>query len=278
VINAGNRGAVIHGRANLYAANFSGANGTGIRLQQASSVSARNAVVDDCCKTLDLDSSAVYVSRSSILEFRGGTAQNSGASGLIARRSIVTADDANVSGAADKGVEAENCAQVSFANGIALNCVSNALRCIANANLYAIGASTSTTSSADNFTVDNGGVITCAGSNTIEGVVGSETQVLAESNVLYTNAYDGANGMIFFDGGNGTFKITSNSDGISQRFADGRMIAWTSFKSIDTGVITSGSFSGQLTLPTLPDTFVTFDYVDITVVGRGDAGGGGGIP
>ena len=81
--------------------------------------------------------------------------------------------------------------------------------------------------------------------------------------------------MIFFDGGNGTFKITSNSDGISQRFADGRMIAWTSFKSIDTGVITSGSFSGQLTLPTLPDTFVTFDYVDITVVGRGDAGGGG---
>lgn len=273
VINAGFRGIQVHGRANIYGANFSGASGSGIRLQQASSCDARNVNVDNCCQTEDLSTSAVYVSRSSALEFRGGTAQNSGASGLIARRSKVTADEANFNGAASAGVIAENEAEVSFASGSALNCVSNAIRSIANAKVYAVGVNMSTTTSADNLNVDIGGVITIAGSTVIEGVAATEDAIASYSNVFYTNAFDGA-GMIFFDNGNGAFKITSNSDGISQRFADGRMLTFINI-SVDTGTVTSGNFSNQLTMPTQPDTFITVDGSSMEVIGRTTAGGGG---
>lgn len=273
VINAGFRGIQVHGRANIYGATFNGASGTGIRLQQASSCNARNATADNCCQTADLTNSAVYVSRSSILEFRGGSAQNSGASGLIARRSKVTADDANFDGAADKGIECENCSEVSFSNGFARNTVSTSLRCIANGSLYAVGAETSTTSSAKNLDVDVGGVITVAGGNLIEGLPATEAQVLAESTVNYLGAYD-PRGMIFYDAGNGTFKITSNANGISQRFSDGRMITFVS-GTIDTGTIAAGNFSAQLTMPTQPDTFITVDTSHMDVVGRTSSGGGG---
>ncbi|WP_372771117.1 hypothetical protein, partial [Pseudoalteromonas sp.] len=240
---------------------------------QASNGNFRSATANNCCSTDDLTSAAVYASRSSTLEFRGGSAQNSGASGLIARRAVVTMDEANVDGAADKGVEAENCSQVSFANGSALNCVSNAMRSIANANLYAVGTTSSTTTSADNLNVDIGGVITVAASNTIEGVAGSEAQVIAESNVAYTNSFDTA-GMIFFDSGNGAFKITSNANGISQRFADGRMLTFIN-TSVDTGTVASGAFSSQLTMPTQPDTFVSIDGSSMNIIGRTAVSGGG---
>jgi hypothetical protein len=197
VINAGYRGAQINGRANLYGADFSGANGTGLRLQQASSVCARNGVYDNCCKTVDTSSSAVYVSRSSALEFRGGSATGSGGSGLIARRSIVTADEAVFDSAADKGVEAENCAQVSFASGSALSCASNALNCVANASLYAVGASMSTTSSADNIRIATGGTVTVAGSTTIEGSSGPSNAISETDGPLYLNGYT-AEGMLFY--------------------------------------------------------------------------------
>lgn len=274
VINAGFRGIQVHGRANIYGANFSGSEGTGIRLQQASSCSARNANADNCCKSTDLASASVYTSRSSVLEFRGGSAQNSGASGLIARRSIVTADDANFNGAADKGVECENNAQVSFANGSALNTASNSIRCIANGNVYAVGVNSSTTSSADNLNVDVGGVITIASSNQIEGNTG-EANAIAESNVSYLNSFDEA-GMIFYDGSNGTFKIESDANGIIQKFADGRMLTFIN-TSIDTGIVLSGDFSNQIAMPAQPSAtpFVSINGSSMDVIGRSTAGGGG---
>ena len=39
--------------------------------------------------------------------------------------------------------------------------------------------------------------------------------------------------------------------------------------------IAVGDFSNQLTIPTLPDTFVTVDSTVMTVIGRTSAGGGG---
>jgi len=274
VINAGFRGIQIHGRANIYGASFNGAEGAGIRLQQAASCSARNTTADDCCKSEDLTGSAVYASRSSILEFRGGSAQRSGASGLIARRSKVTADEANFDDAGATGVLVENNSEVSFANGSVLNSVSFSINVKANANAYAVGVASSTSSSAKNFNVDVGGVLTVAGSNTVEGVANTEAQTIAQSNVAFTNCFDGDNGMIFFDGGNGTFKITSNANGISQRFADGRMVTYVN-ESVDTLGLAVGAFSDQLTMPTQPDTFVTVDSSHMTVTGRTTAGGGG---
>lgn len=197
VINAGFRGAQVFGRANLYNADFSGANGSGLRIQQGSSVNARNGIFDDCCKTSD--DAAVYVSRASILEFRGGSAQNSVQSGLIARRARVNADDANFDNAGDKGVEAETTSLVSFANGSALGCSSNAVRSTSGSHVYMVGTDTSTTSAAINLVVNTGGRIDVAGSNIIEGVSGSESNIVAESDgVDWLNGFT-QNGMVFYN-------------------------------------------------------------------------------
>lgn len=271
VINAGFRGIQIHGRANIYGANFNGAKGSGIRLQQASSCDARNATADNCCSTEDLVNSAVYVSRSSNCEFRGGSAQNSGASGIISRRSKITADDANVDGASRYGALSESCGEISFGGGSALNCGFGAVRGASRGTVSA--PSTQLSSVSPTVTVDRGGVVILDSNCTIDGQSATESVVIANSNVAYTNAFD-PDGMVFFQDGNGTFKVTSNANGISQRFADGRMITFAS-GSIDTGAISSGSFSSNLTMPTQPDTFVSVDTSHMTVVGRGNIGGGG---
>jgi hypothetical protein len=274
VINSGFRAYQIHGRANLYGMTGEGADGSSLRIQQASSVNARNFIGDMSCKNVNSsDDSAIYQSRSSTLEFRGGSANDSGAAGYIGRRCLATLDDATFDRPADKAVIGESESNISWANGSGVDCVSNAIRCISNASVYAVGASTSTTSSADNFNVDSGGVITIAGSNTIEGASGSESLVISESNVEYTNAF-GDSGMIFFDGGNGTFKLTSNSNGVSQRFADGTMRTFIS-TTIDTGQVLANAYSQQISLPTQPDTFATVRSVSFDVVGRTGASGGG---
>lgn len=274
VVNAGFRGIQNTGiSASLYLADYSGANGSGTRQQQASLTTARSAVFDDCCKTSD--DAAVYVSRTSILEFRGGSGQRSGASGAIFRRSRGNCDEANFNDAADKAMEVESKSDVSWANGFGLRSLSSSLRCTAGSYLYAVGVESSTTSAAKNIDVDGGSTIVIADSNIIEGSSG-EAQAILESNVTYLNAFDTA-GMLFFAGNvsNGTFKIASNSDGISQRFADGRMITWTAFKSVNTGTVAPNAFSSQLTLPTQPDTFVSVSAMFMEVIGRTSAGGGG---
>jgi len=194
---------------------------------------------------------------------------------LIARRSIVTADDANFDDAADKGVEAENNTQVSWANGSALNTASTSLRCIANANVYAVGSDMSTTSSADPIDLDGvGGVVTIADSNLIEGSSGEANAIANTRGADYTNAFTDKGMLFYASGANGTFKITSNSEGVSQRFADGRMIAWTVSTTLDTGTLSPGDFSSELSLPTLPDTFVTVSITSIEAIGRTVIGGG----
>lgn len=196
VVNAGYRGAEVHGNANLYLSIFSGANGSGLRMQQASRVNARSGIYDDCCKTSE--ESAVYVSRASNLEFRGGSAQGSGSSGMIVRRSKVNADDANFDGAGDKAIEVESASEVSFSNGSALNSTSTSLRCTAGGFLYAVGVASSTTTSALNIDVDGGSTIVIAGSNVIEGSSG-ESQAVTESNVDCLNCFDNQ-GMLFYVG------------------------------------------------------------------------------
>lgn len=214
VINAGYRGAQIHGRCNMYAADFSGANGSGLRIQQASSVCARNAIFDDCCVTSD--DAAVYVSRASILEFRGGSAQNSGTSGLIARRSRVSADEGNFDGSTLYGISAETNSDVSWSNGSALSCANHSARSTAGSHLYMVGSATSTSTSVSNLDINTGGRIDLAASNTIEGVSSSEANVIAETDgISWLNSF-GNNGMVFYnDSTTENYPLLTSSAGIT---------------------------------------------------------------
>lgn len=272
VINAGFRGIQIHGRANGYGSVWDGASGSGIRLQQASSGCFNGASADNCCSTADTSNSAVYVSRSSSLEFRYGHANNSGASGLISRRSKVTADNASFDGAAINGIYCESEGEVSFSQGSAVNCVSSSLRANANASIYAVGATISTTSSAKNLNIDVGSRITVADSTTIEGLTGL-ANAISESTVPYANAWSPA-GVLIYDGETGTFETGIGTNGTYQKTADGRMTAWVN-ATIDVGTVASGGTSALITLPTLPVTFATVETAHMTVVGRTSTAGGG---
>lgn len=272
VINAGFRGIQIHGRANGYGSVWDGASGSGIRLQQASSGCFNGASADNCCSTADVSNSAVYVSRSSSLEFRYGHANNSGASGLISRRSKVTADNASFDGAAINGIYCESEAEVSFSMGSAINCVGSSLRSSSNASIYAVGATISTSSAAKNLNIDVGSRITVAGSTTIEGSSGL-ANAISESTVSYANAWSPA-GVLIYDGETGTFETGTGTNGTYQKTADGRMTAWVN-ATINVGTVASGGTSAPITLPTLPVTFATVDTAHMTVVGRTSINGGG---
>ncbi|APC46021.1 tail protein [Vibrio phage vB_VspP_pVa5] len=274
VINAGFRGIQVHGRANIYRTNFSGANGSGIRLQQASSCNARGAIVDDCCKTKDLTNSAVYVSRSSQLEFRAGSAQNSGARGLIARRSMVTAVDANFSGAALDGIFAESQgAEIDFAQGVAENCIGAPVNA-ASGGVIQAGAATLSRPGAPQATLNiNGGIIWVNSGTSVNGNTG-EVAIILASNVSYLNSWV-YRGAILFNDGVGSQDYGSNANGSWEKKSNSRLKTWSELVTVNTGTLSSGTYSNLITLPALPETFDEIHAVTIEAVGRTSAGGGG---
>lgn len=273
VVNAGFRGIQVHGRANIYGADYSGASGTSIRLQQASSCNARSAIADDSCKTEDLTNSAVYVSRSSNLEFRGGSATNSGASGLIARRSVVTADEAIFDGAATFGVFSESQgANISFSNGSALNTGSSSVAVGAGGSISCGSASLSRPSSPANTINLNGGSIWLNGGTTVNGLSG-ESAIRGASNAPYLNAVF-TRGMIVYNNGAGAFDTGSYENGFYERKSNNVQQTYTGAFVINTGTVTPNSFSQQLTLP-VPEPFTEIVSVTVTAVGRTSTGGGG---
>ena len=274
VVNAGFRGIQVHGKANLYSANYSGASGTSLRLQQASRVNARDFNGDNSCKTDDLTNSAIYASRSSILEFRGGSAINSGASGLIARRSIVTADEANFDGAVGFGVFSESQgANASFSNGSALNTGSASVATGSAGEVACGGADLSRPSSPANTLNINGGTIFVNAGTTVNGITG-EAAIRGASNAPYLNATC-FRGEIKYNDGAGAFDAGNYlTDGIYERKSNNIQSTYSGAVTLNTGTVTPDSFSGNLTLPAT-ESFTSIKSVKIEAVGRTSINGGG---
>lgn len=273
IINAGFRGIQVHGRANIYGANFSGSSGIGLRMQQASSCNARSAIFDNCCKTLEQTNSSIYASRGCILEFRGGSAKNSGGFGLIARRSLVNADDADVSGAAKGGIFAESQgANVSFSNGNALNCGSSSAIYAAAGGVICAYAAKLSRPSAPQATINlNGGQIWVNAGTAIDGVTGEEI-IIQSSNAKYLNAFF-ERGCIIFNDGVGTFEIGENELGKFEKKSNGQLKIWTT--NVINLDLAPEQWSGQLQLPDLPHPFLNINNVEISVVGRTQVDAGG---
>lgn len=280
VVNAGFRGIQVHGRANLYGANFSGATGAALRVQQGSTVCANSFNGDNSMKGADGSNAAIYVSRSSSCEFRYGSAQNSGADGLTCRRSKVTAADANFSGSAGRGIFSESVGDVDFIGGTATNCVGVSVLSTYGSRIH-VGQATLSRANPANPAIQyqQGGMVFTNDGTVLNGVSGSATTLRPFVAGTQASSWDG-NGL-WFHTGTGAFGAVaaySNADGFYEMFADGTMIS-TLVKNIATGTVTSGSFSGQITLPTLPnDTdgvpFVSVQSVHYTVVGRTAVAGG----
>jgi len=95
---------------------WDGAGTTGIRLEQAARGTFQNATADDC------GAIGVFASRSSTLNFIGGSAQNAGTSGCQIQRARISCGDANFSGAGSFGINARECAQVMAGNSFSNNC------------------------------------------------------------------------------------------------------------------------------------------------------------
>lgn len=275
VQNAGFRGIQVHGRANIYGAKFPGASGTGLRMQQASSCNARSANFDYCCKNEEETSASVYASRGVILEFRGGSATHSGGKGLIARRSLVNADDSDFSYGEKGGVFAESQgAQVAFSRGKALNVNAGAAVRSGDGGVVYAGVAQLSRPSAPHATINiNGSQIWVNAGTSVNGLYG-EAEIIAASNVNYLNAFD-SNGCIIFNGGVGTFEVGYNSYGWFEKKSNGRLTTWSGLKNILVGELQAGEWTGDLQLPTLPHAFYEIYSVNIEAVGRTSADGGG---
>ncbi|QYW06110.1 tail spike protein [Shewanella phage vB_SspS_KASIA] len=273
VINAGFRGIQQNGGyMSMYLAKWGGSRGSGVRQQQAASAGARSVNADNCCSVYDLDLGAIYISRSSNIELRGASAQNSGAHGILGRRCRITAADANVSGAALRGVWADTEAQIDFVGGTALNTGSNSVCATFGGEIHAGQATLSTTSAAPCINYDEGGKVYVNGGTSCGGATG-EAAVLAQSVGTQMNSWDGK-GILFYNGALGTVASGGSAGNFWQKFADGRMTE-IQLITVNTGTIASGNFSGKLTIPTTTQTFTATYGVNMQVWGRTAVAGGG---
>lgn len=142
VINAGTRGLVCRGsRVWCEHTNWSGANGSGIRAQQASVVSAQGANCNNCMQdSISNTDGAIFASRASTIHFQGGTATGSGVSGLFCQRSYINAQGCNFSNAAGNGVWVQRMGKVNLDNCVIRFCTGNGIRAQDLANISAAGA------------------------------------------------------------------------------------------------------------------------------------------
>lgn len=274
IINAGFRG--IQQRGGYFFAgssNFSGANGTAVRLQKGATGNYGGGKFDGACQTVDQTLAAVYVSRGCTIELRTASMINSGGSGLLVRRSIASADNIDVSSAANSGVEADTVSSVS--------CVDSIANDIGGIVYYSRGGSTINASSAiiTNpaqanfcFRVDAGSRIALNGATQVDAV--DVTPANLWTSTPNFNMYYG-DGIVTHIEFPASVETGSNADGTWQKFADGRMNTWSGIVNINIGTLAAGAYSPQIQMPTLPQTFVSTDYFQIEVTGKTSVGGGG---
>lgn len=106
VINAGDKGLEWRGGfCSAHNSRWNGANNSGIRAAYGASLAVQSSQANDCCQIPETATTgAVDVSRTSSVHWRLGQARNSGAAGINCRRtSTITAQECDVSGAANTG-------------------------------------------------------------------------------------------------------------------------------------------------------------------------------
>lgn len=275
---AGDRGYLIHGRGNFYGAVGRYCAKTAVRTQQAAQIVLRNFDGTGSCSSPDPENeSALYLSRSTICELRGAKFPNSGGHGAIARRSLVTGDDADFSGAAKKGVFAESGTIFTFSGGKAEGCGLAAIDAATGAKILAGGAKLGTLLDA-RYTMNlNAGHIVINSGTTLNGVNATETLARESSNAHYLNAFF-SRGVLEFTDGVGTFDVGVANGGRYELKSNGRFETRSTTQKYQVKV-SSGEFSERIQLPMvpLPDgvKIEEIDFFNIEAVGRTSVDGGG---
>ncbi|EOK6314747.1 TPA: phage tail protein [Vibrio parahaemolyticus] len=275
---AGDRGYLIHGRGNFYGAVGRYCAKTAVRTQQAAQVVLRNFDGTGSCSSPDQENeSALYLSRSTICELRGAKFPNSGGHGAIARRCLATADEADFSGAAKKGVFAESGTMFTFSGGKAENCGQAAIDAATGARILAGGSNLGTLLDA-RYTMNlNGGHILLNSGSTLNGEAATESLARASSNAPYLNAFF-SRGVLEFTDGIGTFDVGTENGGRYELKSNGRFETRSTTQVYDITVL-SGDFSDRIPLPPvpLPDgiTIEEIDFFNIEAVGRTSTSAGG---
>lgn len=265
VINAGERGLNARNSqifANL--ANFSGANGTGLRCQLASNVTAGGANFNNCCKTLYQSDGAIYISRGCGVELRGATATNSGGWGLTVRRSIVSAREVDVSNAVGRGFSIESCSIVDLIETVA-DSVTGTGAWVREGSIASLQTAQITNSTSVDVKVDSGAKVVF--NNLTETTSGTGTATLPDIvGITFFNVQ--ADGLVQLD--DAPDIITNFTSGTlrSTRYADGTQII--------SGTVTVSFLSSTLMYEpvSLPQAFLNTDYsVQVTLpTGTGDWG------
>ena len=280
VINAGFRGVQIHGFANMYKGIYQGAKGIGLRGQQAARICANNANFDNCVQSKDLTNSAIYGSRSSDIEARYVSAKNSGGIGVISRNARITLDDGDLSGAASYGAFSEKLGDISLVNTNLTGSGNSSLRSTYAGRIHAGQALLSTTGSAKEIDVDQGGMVFVNEATQVDGGKTGYTNILGalrSDMVNKLNSWTG-HGFVGYTGNDvtvGDTEYTETADAYIKKFADGTMEAVSVVNIIPTGNIAVGDFSNAIVIPSVSSDFVSVHSVNISCVGRTDAGGGG---
>ena len=287
VKNAGERGLVcwsncnVAGRGSLW----SGANDEGVRVQGACTADLRSAIINDCMLNPIVGNAALYISRSSVVEFRGGSATGSGSDGILVRRSLLTAGDANLS----------TSNQNTFESGF------EGKACLVAQSLATVDCTGATLSggvrglwASDGATVSAGGA-TATGNGIVDIYIASGATVIGDPTTTNGSGGTDLSDVTFSPSGGlkafnlfsskGTFINTNAPDAIVKgssgshvwyKYSDGRMEYYVNAETIDTGEVLSGEFSGQVAKPTLNETFVDLHSTQIEAIGKGGADGGGG--
>ncbi|AGQ92425.1 hypothetical protein M634_13055 [Vibrio parahaemolyticus O1:Kuk str. FDA_R31] len=276
VINAGFRG--VQWRSGFFfgvSTNFSGATGCGARVQKSGTMNVGGANLDNCCKTEDLQLAALYVSRGSICEFRYGTARFSGAMAILGRRSIISAANTDLSSPTGVAVSAESVAHIDVTNAV---CDSPATGVVYSRFGSIITAgSLKITNPKPNllkymYRVSDGGVITVNSGCTVDGSP-ITAQHIHNTTPNFNTPY--GNGTIYHVDYQGVVESGVNSDGHWVKYADGRQVTLSGVKTVNTGDVLAGEFSGNIALPTTPLPFVLVNHISVEVVGRTNIDGGG---
>lgn len=280
VINAGFRSAQIHGFANLYKGAYYGAQGIGLRGQQAARICANNANFDNCVQSKDLTNSAIYGSRSSDIEARYVSAKNSGGIGVISRNARITLDDGDLSGAASYGAFSEKLGDISLVNTNLTGSGNSSLRSTYAGRIHAGQALLSTTGSAKEIDVDQGGMVFVNEATQVNGGSTGYASILGalrSDRVNKLNSWTG-HGFVGYTGNDvsvGDTEYTETTDAYIKKFSDGTMEAITVETLINTGTVAVDAFSDVITIPDVSSDFVEVHSVSIDCVGRTLAGGGG---
>jgi len=276
VINASNRGLVVWGNSNIQAREsvWDGANDEGIRVQGGCNADLRSASANNCMLDPSFGEAAVYVSRSSVVEFRDGSCTGSGADGLKARRSIVTATNVDCSGAnVDSGsaclvvesgaiVEASSCTANNGSRGIWAN---------AGGKAVVDGGTATGNSSVDIFLGTGGQVIGNVETSNSGG--GGETDI-GDTNISAFNTWF-SNGVILNDEAEESIQSGGSGNHQWYKYADGRMVYHVNADTIATGTVATGDYTGLITPPTVSETFTEIHSAHWDAIGRAGSGGTG---